>query len=166
MKPRGLRNNNPLNIRLNNTCWQGMSKEQTDGTFVQFTTLAYGYRAAWRILFTYFYRFVTEKKPFNVRNILHRWAPPTENDTEAYIRSIEKLTGIGEEEKLLSPIYLNGYHHLARLIAGMTVMENGIGMEEVDHEAIQEGYCLAFPDNREAVMLGNVRVSQNEKRLS
>jgi hypothetical protein len=38
----------------------------------------------------------------------------------------------------------------------MTMMENGIGMEEVDQEAIQEGYCLAFPDNREAVMLGNV----------
>ena len=61
---RGLRNNNPLNIRLTGTCWQGMSKEQTDGTFVQFTTMAYGYRAAWRILFTYFYRFVTQKRLF------------------------------------------------------------------------------------------------------
>ena len=156
MKPRGLRNNNPLNIRQTRTQWQGMAKEQTDPEFVTFKSMAYGYRAAWRTLHTYFYRFVTEKKPFNVRNILHRWAPPTENDTEAYIRSIEKLTGIGEEEKLLSPIYLNGYRHLARLIAGMTVMENGIRMEEVDHEAIQEGYCLAFPDNREGFILGNV----------
>ena len=152
---RGLRNNNPLNIRRSADRWVGARKEQTDKTFVQFESMAYGYRAAWKVLQSYYERFCAQGRAFTVRNIISRWAPPTENDTEAYIRSIEKLTGIGEEEKLLSPIYLNGYHHLARLIAGMTVMENGIRMEEVDHEAIQEGYCLAFPDNREAVILGN-----------
>ena len=149
---RGLRNNNPLNIRLNNTCWQGMCKEQTDESFVQFTTLAYGYRAAWRILFTYFYRFVTLKKAFTVDNIVHRWAPPTENDTEAYIRSVTSLTGIGREEKLLSPFNVESYPKLSELIAAMTTIENGIPMTEVNRDAILEGYLLAFPDHRPTLM--------------
>ena len=33
---------------------------------------------------------------------------------------------------------------LVRLIAAMTCVENGIGMEQVDKEAIGEGYDLAF----------------------
>ena len=148
---RGLRNNNPLNIRLNATCWQGMCKEQTDKAFVQFKTMAYGYRAAWRTLFTYFYRFVTQKKSFTVANIIARWAPPAENDTQNYIRTMLILTGIGGQEKLLPPDNVAGYHKLSKLIGAMTVMENGISMEEVDWEAIQEGYRLAFPDNRQAL---------------
>lgn len=45
---RGLRNNNPLNIRRNNTKWQGLSVTQTDKSFFQFKTMAYGYRAAFK----------------------------------------------------------------------------------------------------------------------
>ena len=47
---RGLRNNNPLNIRRNNTKWQGLSATQTDKSFFQFKTMAYGYRAAFKTL--------------------------------------------------------------------------------------------------------------------
>ena len=50
---RGLRNNNPLNIRRNNTKWQGLSATQTDKSFFQFKTMAYGYRAAFKTLQTY-----------------------------------------------------------------------------------------------------------------
>ena len=46
MKPRGIRNNNPLNIRRTNTVWQGMKEELTDKEFVEFISMAYGYRAA------------------------------------------------------------------------------------------------------------------------
>ena len=148
---RGLRNNNPLNIRHSRSCWQGMAKEQNDAVFVTFQSMAYGYRAAWRTLFTYFYRFITEKKPFTVRNIISRWAPPSENDTESYIRTVLQLTSIGGQEKLLPPDHVQSYRQLSRLIAAMTVMENGIRMEEVDTQAIYEGYQLAFPDKRKAL---------------
>ena len=52
---RGLRNNNPLNIRRNNTKWQGLSVTQTDKSFFQFKTMAYGYRAAFKTLQTYIF---------------------------------------------------------------------------------------------------------------
>ena len=84
MQPRGIRNNNPLNIRHSADQWQGAREEQKDKSFVQFKTMAYGYRAAWKTLQSYYNRFCAQSRAFTVRNIIGRWAPPKENDTEAY----------------------------------------------------------------------------------
>ena len=100
---RGIRNNNPLNIRHSADRWEGRRKEQTDKSFVQFESMAYGYRAAWKTLQSYYNRFCKQNKPFTVRNIIERWAPPKENDTEAYIRNVLKMTSIGGKENLLPP---------------------------------------------------------------
>ena len=106
--PRGLRNNNPLNIRRSASQWQGMRTEQTDTAFVQFTSMVMGYRAAWRTLETYYKHFETERKPFTPRNIIYRWAPPNENDSEAYLRSICRLTSLAGNEPLKRPSHLAG----------------------------------------------------------
>ena len=144
---RGQRNNNPLNIRHSADRWQGACKEQTDKSFVQFETMAYGYRAAWRILETYWKRMHAQGVAFNVRNIIGRWAPPTENDTKQYIRTVLSLSSIGGKENLLPPSNASGYDKLSRMLAAMTVMENGIRLHQVDMEAIYQGYKLAFPEN-------------------
>ena len=145
---RGIRNNNPLNIRHSADQWQGASEPQTDKSFVQFKTMAYGYRAAWRILQTYYERFYAKGRVFTVRNIISRWAPPKENDTEAYIRTVLQLTGIGGKENLLPPENVYGYDRLAKLVSAMTCVECGIPMQQVDNEAIFQGYRLAFPENQ------------------
>ena len=144
---RGLRNNNPLNIRHSADRWQGVRKEQTDKAFVQFENMAYGYRAAWKTLQSYYKRFYRQGQAFTVRNIIHRWAPPNENDTEAYIRTVLTLSGIGAQENLLPPENTDSYHRLSKLLTAMTVMENGIRPNNVDTEAIFQGYKLAFPKN-------------------
>ena len=144
---RGLRNNNPLNIRHSADRWQGAREEQTDKAFVQFKTMAYGYRAAWKTLQTYYERFCHQSTPFTVRNIISRWAPPSENDTEAYIRQVLLLSGIGGKENLLPPVNASGYGRLSLLLAAMTCMECGIPYNKVDMEAICQGYRLAFPEN-------------------
>ena len=148
-KTRGIRNNNPLNIRRSSTHWQGARKEQTDKSFVQFETMAYGYRAAWKVLQTYYERFCTQGKPFTVRNIIERWAPPTENDTEAYIKSVLKLSSIGGKENLLPPSNVLSYGRLSRLVIAMTCIECGLEYNRVDTASIAQGYKLAFPTNRE-----------------
>lgn len=149
MKARGIKNNNPLNIRRSSDRWIGACEEQTDKEFVQFESMAYGYRAAWKTLQSYYNRFCRQDKAFTVENIIRRWAPPTENDTEAYIRTVLTLSGIGGKEKLLPPSNVTSYHRLSCLIAAMTVMENGIRPHQVDHEAIYQGYKLAFPEHAE-----------------
>jgi len=100
---RGLRNNNPLNIRHSASRWQGARVEQTDKAFVQFTSMTMGYRAAWRILETYYKHFEAQHKPFTPRNIIYRWAPPNENDSEAYLRRVCRLTNLAGNEALARP---------------------------------------------------------------
>ena len=146
-EPRGIRNNNPLNIRHSADRWQGACGEQKDKSFVQFKSMAYGYRAAWKTLQSYYNRFCHQSKPYTVRNIISRWAPPKENDTEAYIRTVLRLSGIGGKENLLPPENVDSYHRLGKLLEAMTVMENGIRLNDVDTEAIFQGYKLAFPRN-------------------
>ncbi|MBR5203868.1 MAG: structural protein P5 [Bacteroidaceae bacterium] len=144
---RGLRNNNPLNIRHSADRWNGAAETQTDKEFVQFKSMVYGYRAAWRTLHTYYKRLSDRKKHFTVENIIGRWAPPTENDTKQYIRMVLSLSSIGGKENLLPPANPMGYTKLSRMLAAMTVMENGIRPHQVDMEAIYQGYKLAFPEN-------------------
>ena len=144
--PRGIRNNNPLNIRHSPSRWQGMAVEQTDPSFVQFRSMAYGYRAACKLLQSYWQRFRKEGKPFTVRTIISRWAPPEDNnDTESYIRSVLLIGGLGGQEILFPPDNPLGYERLERLLIAMTCVESGIGTNRVDSKMILEGYRMAFP---------------------
>jgi hypothetical protein len=144
--PRGIRNNNPLNIRHSPSRWQGMAVEQTDPSFVQFRSMAYGYRAACKLLQSYWQRFRKEGKPFTVRTIISRWAPPEDNnDTESYIRSVLLIGGLGGQEILFPPDNPLGYGRLERLLIAMTCVESGIGTNRVDSKMILEGYRMAFP---------------------
>ena len=57
--PRGIRNNNPLNIRrTGKDQWKGLSKTQSDRSFCQFETLEWGWRAAFYLLTrTYYHKY-------------------------------------------------------------------------------------------------------------
>ena len=70
---------------------------------MQFISMTMGYRAAWRILETYFKHFEAQHKPFTPRNIIYRWAPPNENDSEAYLRRVCQLTNLAGNEALVQP---------------------------------------------------------------
>lgn len=160
MKSRGIRNNNPLNIRHSASRWQGARKEQDDSSFVQFETMAYGYRAAWKVLESYWKHFRSQRQPFTVENIIRRWAPPSENCTDAYIRTVLGLTSLGGNEHLPRPFRGYMLDKLARLMAAMTVMECGIPYEEVDLDAIWQGYDMAFPGKR-ITRAGHIRSTRS-----
>ena len=71
MTARGLRNNNPGNIRINNDLFQGEVRPSEDKSFKQFTTMAYGYRAMFKILSN----FLKNYKLDTIRKMITRWAP-------------------------------------------------------------------------------------------
>ena len=87
--PRGIRNKNPGNIKLG-TDWDGLADEQSDPVFCVFKESVWGIRALVRILLVY--RF--HHKRFTVEDIIERWAPPSENDTDAYIVFVCKKLGV------------------------------------------------------------------------
>jgi hypothetical protein len=110
--------------------------------------MAYGYRAAWKTLESYWNHFHRMRQPFNVTTIIHRWAPPTENDTQNYIRTVLRLTGLGGKENLPQPSRGVDTAKLERLLTAMTTMECGTPYAQVDTQAIREGFDLAFPGKR------------------
>lgn len=93
---RGLRNNNPGNIRHSSTQWQGMSATQTDTAFIQFTESKWGIRALVKTLQSY--SAIHGLK--TVRGIINRWAPPTENDTSAYVNAVARALGVSPDESI------------------------------------------------------------------
>ena len=89
-EPRGIRNNNPGNIRHGSSQWAGMSTRQGDDAFVQFDTPEDGIQALTELADTYY----TRHGLHTVAGFINRWAPPSDNnDTRAYIRAVEKSIG-------------------------------------------------------------------------
>lgn len=130
MTPRGIRNNNPGNIRHGPSRWLGMREVQTDAEFVQFTSPEWGIRAMGIILRNY-----RELHDLHtMAAMLRRWAPPSENDTEAYIASVSRASGIAPGQVVRD-------ENLPRLIAAMIQHENG--RQPYDLALINRGVQLA-----------------------
>lgn len=91
-KPRGIRLHNPGNIRHSSAKWQGMAVQQTDPAFVQFISPEYGIRALSKVLDSYAARGLN-----TVRKIINTYAPPSENDTGAYVRAVANALGVGPD---------------------------------------------------------------------
>lgn len=81
---RGVRNNNPLNIRYNQrNCWVGQTG--TDGQFCKFSSPKYGIRAAVKIL----QKYAGNDLKASILEIINKWAPRSDgNNTEAYIATV------------------------------------------------------------------------------
>ena len=139
--PRGIRNKNPSNIKLG-TDWDGLADEQSDPTFCVFKETVWGIRALMRILLVY--RFSHKKS--NIDDIIARWAPPCENDTQAYIKFVCKQTETNPMDKLD-----NSMEHYLPLIKSIIKMENGV--QPFNDELLVEGMYKAwdgFPTNSSA----------------
>lgn len=76
MTARGIRNNNPGNLR-HGEAWLGLAPVQDDQNFCTFTEMHFGVRALLKTLRTY----VERRGCDTVRKIITRWAPENENDT-------------------------------------------------------------------------------------
>ncbi|WP_020532965.1 structural protein [Flexithrix dorotheae] len=94
---RGLRNNNPGNLRLTSISWEGKvpNAQNTDGAFEQFQALPWGIRALAIDI-----RTKIRKGLDTIDKIIRVYAPHTENDTHAYITRVVRLTGIAQHQKL------------------------------------------------------------------
>lgn len=94
-QPRGIRNNNPGNIRHGDQ-WMGLASRQPDPSFCLFIKPEYGIRAMARVLINYQRRHGLS----TIRGIIHRWAPPKENDTAAYVDHVAGFVGVGPDEEI------------------------------------------------------------------
>lgn len=127
--PRGYRNNNPGNIRLTSSKWQGLCKTQKDGVFCQFVNLTYGYRAMLKLLDSYYLK----HNCIDVRSIISRWAPEGDgNNTKAYIIYVASNCGVTPAKPLLQPGVDKAFW--VRFVLAMSEMESGFFSGYKKHE--------------------------------
>ncbi len=106
--------NNPGNIRYNGN-FKGCTGN--DNNFCKFSSLGYGYRAILVLLNTYYDKYQLR----TIRGIISRYAPPTENQTEYYISSVSRYSGLDSNQNLTK-------EDLIKLIPAIARMENSISI--------------------------------------
>jgi len=128
--PRGIRNNNPLNLRHHSDTFKGEIKS-TDKDFERYESIEYGYRAAFVTLHTY----LTKYGCNTIEKIITRFAPPTENNTQAYIATVVRYSGVAADEVLTAT---SGDKYIL-IVSAMSAVENGIN---ADISQIKAGFNL------------------------
>lgn len=132
--PRGMRNNNPGNIRISSAKWQGKLpvSENTDGAFEQFNGYAWGVRAMIVLLRGY----IDRDGLTTLRGILNKYAPPSENHTGKYVNTVAQWTGIGPDQAITSDVAF-----LRKIVPALARYENG--MDAVDDDMFTLAYILS-----------------------
>lgn len=139
---RGMRNNNPLNIKyVKKNRWAGRVDEQQkrDPLFEEFKTMAYGLRAAIALL-----RKSYIMGGFNtVRLIVGRWCPPDtseHNNTKAYVSFVEKeMQRVYPDMTADTPIRWWDAQRIYQLVRAMALVECGY---KVSGEAFMEAWKM------------------------
>lgn len=137
--PRGIRNNNPLNIRYNQrNCWKGQTG--TDGQFCKFSAPKFGVRAAVKILKKY----AGQNSKASILEIINKWAPRSDgNNTDAYIATVCKAMNMRPADT----IDVRNGAAVVRLLYSMAKVEcteEALKAAHINVYDFIEGYFLAI----------------------
>ena len=107
-----------------------------DPDFKEFSTMAYGYRAVFVLLDTYRSRYGLA----TIRQMLNRYAPPTENFTEGYVRFVADYSGVMPDEV----VDTRSEKDMIPIVAAMSKIENGVA---ANIEDVERGWELFVGGN-------------------
>lgn len=136
-KPRGLRNNNPGNIRQSSVRYTGEVQPSKDGTFKQFQSMEYGYRAMFVLLHTYARKHGID----TIEKMISRYAPANENHTQAYIDAVSEWSGVPATSHLTT----TNAEVMIPIVAAMSRVENGV---EAAMAEVEKGWQMFINDYR------------------
>lgn len=137
--PRGIRNNNPLNIKRGNN-FKGEVRVPTDRVFEQFTEMTWGVRAAFLVLRTYIQRYGLKK----LSQIIKRWAPCEENNVNSYINAVCKYSRFDACHEF----DFKNRDEMISLFQAMCLVENGVA---IDASVIGLGYDMVVKPETENI---------------
>lgn len=133
---RGLRNNNPLNIRYDAVNkWRGLVPDDArkDADFCEFTSMVLGVRAAFKLLLHY----IRDLHLCTLEGIIFRWAPPSENVTAVYLSFVVRRSGVPKDRVLEA----DDFERLIRIVQAMALYESGIAL---DYDLCFKSYRMCY----------------------
>lgn len=130
---RGIRNNNPGNLRPTGDKWQGMAG--TSDNFLVFENIIWGCRALSTDLSNKFFKGLN-----TVTKIIGQYAPPSENNTIAYINAVSNAIGVTPDQPLNWTKDL-----LAKFTRAVIMHENGTQGSIVTDAEILDGISKMTP---------------------
>lgn len=140
--PRGIRNNNPGN--LNYVGQAGAAREAgPNGRFAVFRTAEEGLAALANQLRLYAHRGIR-----TIRDIIGKFAPPGENNTQAYIASVSRSLGVSAT----SSIDVNDPRVMQGLMNAIIRVENGRNPYSAEQLAAASGTAAAGAAGRSVVI--------------
>lgn len=134
-RPRGIRNNNPLNIRKGSS-WKGERPIQPDQAFEEFVSMEWGIRAGIKLIRNHITGFNGKRPKANtIKKLIAVWAPNNENNTEAYIRTVCQQTAICRNDIL----HADDRRSIIAIARAMAYVECGVWLEP---ELFESAYDL------------------------
>ncbi|WP_439597995.1 hypothetical protein [Falsiroseomonas sp.] len=118
--PRGLRNNNPLNLMWHPAQLAENPGLTSDGRFGVYPSMEAGIAQSIRQM-----QLNARRGDDTLARMVSRWAPPGENNTAAYIAAVSRATGLAPDARL----DMNNPAVLRSLVMAMAVQENGRGLD-------------------------------------
>ncbi len=126
---------NPGNIMKAGYTWQGSVQDLPNERRVHYIDSVHGYRAMAKVLLTYY----RQDHCDSVAKIIMRYAPPTENPTQAYTQYVAKEAGF----TTWSHLALEKEIVLFTLVKAMAKFEQGYYFYDTD-ETIMQGVRMAL----------------------
>lgn len=93
--------------------------------------MAYGYRAAFKLLNNYQRNYGLD----TIRKMIDRWAPSNENHTDAYVRTVAERSGVPADSRITA----TNRDVMVPVVAAMSFVENGVEAKMSD---VQSGWDL------------------------
>ncbi len=139
---RGLKVNNPGNLRSSLDVFEGQKLISSDGSFKEFDSLDYGYRAMAIIIYNY----VTKYGSDTIRKIITRYAPPTDgNNTESYIATVANMVNASPDRVITEAdfTYPAASPFMRNVVGSMTKIETG---SDPNAPELASGYQMFIND--------------------
>ena len=128
---RGLDNCNPGNIRISGVRYKGEVRPGRDREFRCFESLAWGYRAIFVLLHTYARRYGCR----TLRQMIARYAPPSENPTGNYLKFVAREAGVDAD----TPLDTLDSRTMTAVVSAISRFENGTPADAI---SVAEGWHL------------------------
>jgi hypothetical protein len=127
--PRGIRNNNPMNLSY----VPGQGAIGSDGRFGVYKTMEQGIAADSKQLLQY-----QDRDGLNtIRGIVGKWVPPGENNTASYVAAVSKQMGVSAD----APLDLHRQQTMRKIVTAMSQQESGTTLNS---DTVKRGVGMAY----------------------